>query len=471
MQYERSGEAGGRVIGEPEAANVDARPRDGWLSDERDPSLPEIHRSIDVPLSARFWKRLLAFIGPGYLIAVGYMDPGNWATDISGGAAYNYRLLSVVLASSLTAMFLQSLAAKLGIVTGRDLAQACRDSYSSRASILLWLSAEVAIVACDVAEVIGAAIALNLLFHIPMIAGVTLTGLDVLLVLALQNRGFRWIETLVVALIAIMMGIFILELVYAAPQWTGADGVVSGFIPSMDILRNHQMLYIALGILGATVMPHNLYLHSSIIQTRRHGYSIAGLKDAIHLAYIDSSVALTLALFVNAAILVLAAAAFYRTAHHEIGDIQSAYKLLTPLLGASLATPLFAVALLASGQNSTLTGTLAGQVILEGFTRFRLQPWLRRLVSRCLAIVPAVVVVWLYGERGTGTLLVFSQVVLSVQLSFAVVPLIQFTCDRRKMGPFVNGWITRAIGWSLAAFIAALNLYLVYTTIFSPQPR
>ncbi len=429
-------------------------------------SLPEVYRTIDVPRGASWFRRLLAFIGPGYLVAVGYMDPGNWATDIAGGATYSYRLLSVVLISSLMAMFLQSLAAKLGIVGGRDLAQACHERYGRRTSVLLWISAEIAIVACDIAEVIGAAIALNLLFNVPMVLGVIVTALDVLLVLGLQHRGFRWIETLVITLIATMMVIFFVELLFAKPDYWSSTGVMSGFKIHMDLLRNHKMLYISLGILGATVMPHNLYLHSSIIQTRKFGLSVASLRDSVRLAYLDSSVALVLAFFVNAAILMLAAAAFYRTGHHEVGSIQSAYKLLTPLLGASLATPLFAVALLASGQNSTLTGTMAGQVILEGFTDFRIQPWLRRIISRCIAIVPAVIAVAHYGPNGTDTLLIGSQVILSIQLSFAVVPLIQITNDRVKMGEFANGRLTRAIGWFMAGAIAILNTYLVLSIIF-----
>jgi manganese transport protein len=445
--------------------NADALPTSGWREPVRTVSLPEVYRSIAVPESASWLRRLLAFVGPGYLIAVGYMDPGNWATDISGGALYNYRLLSAVLISSFIAMFLQSLAAKLGIVTGRDLAQACRDAYGKKASVALWLSAEIGIVACDIAEVIGAAIALNLLFHVPMVLGVIVTALDVLLVLALQHKGFRWIETLVITLIATMMVIFFIEIVYARPQWGGVNGVAAGFLIHSDLLRDHQMLYLALGILGATVMPHNLYLHSSIIQTRRYGRTFAELREAVRMAYLDSSVALTLAFFVNAAILILAAAAFYRSGHHEIGDIQSAYKLLTPLLGASLATPLFAIALLASGQNSTLTGTMAGQVVLEGFTHLHIPPWLRRLISRSIAIVPAIFATAIYGETGTGWLLIFSQVVLSVQLSFAVVPLVQFTSDKQKMGVFVNGPVTRTIGWCMAAVIAILNAYLVYTAI------
>lgn len=453
-------------IAQSDTPDPDVRPTTAWRRKSAQQSLPEVFRSVNVPLHAPWLRRLFAFIGPGYLVAVGYMDPGNWATDIAGGAAFNYRLLSVVLLSSLMAMFLQSLAAKLGIVGGRDLAQACHDAYGKKTSVFLWISAEIAIVACDIAEVIGAAIALNLLFHVPMVLGVVLTGLDVLLVLALQHRGFRWIETLVITLIASMMVIFFAEICFAKPMWWGQGGVLSGFLIHSELIRNHAMLYLALGILGATVMPHNLYLHSSIIQTRKFGFTRGELKDTIRLAYVDSSVALTLAFFVNAAILILAAAAFYRSGHHEVSSIQGAYKLLTPLLGASLATPLFAIALLASGQNSTLTGTMAGQVVLEGFTHFKIKPWLRRMISRCIAIAPAVVAVAYYGDRGTETLLIGSQVVLSIQLSFAVIPLVQFTSDRHKMGEFVNGWLTKAIGWSMAAIIALLNAYLVLSTLF-----
>jgi manganese transport protein len=391
------------------------------------------------------------------------MDPGNWATDIAGGAMYAYALLSVILFSNFTAIYLQALAAKLGIVSGRDLAQSCRDAYSRPVSIGLWLSAEVAIVACDIAEVIGAAIALNLLFHIPLTLGVILTGADVLIVLALQGKGFRWIEALIITLIGTMMVIFGLELAYAHPNW---NATLHGFLPVPQIVRDPAMLYIALGILGATVMPHNLYLHSSIIQTRRYGRSFTELKNAISSAYTDSTIALMLALFVNAAILVLAAAVFYRSGHHEVADIQGAYKLLTPLMGVALATPLFAIGLLASGQNSTITGTMAGQVILEGFTRFRIAPWLRRMISRLIAIVPCVFITALAGPDGTGKLLIFSQVVLSVQLSFAVIPLVQFTSDKLKMGPFVNGLPVKIIGWTLAALIAGLNAYLVFATFF-----
>jgi len=450
-------------IPEIAADELEQLPTGGWRGPVQRPSLPEVFQSIAVPKDATSWKRFLAFFGPGYLIAVGYMDPGNWATDISGGSVYSYRLLSVILLANFTAIFLQALAAKLGIVTGRDLAQACRDSYSKPVSIFLWLSAEVGIVACDVAEVIGAGIALNLLFHIPLLLGCALTALDVLAVLALQGKGFRYVEALVITLIGTMMVIFTIEMVYARPAWFG---VLAGFVPHAEIVRDPAMLYIALGILGATVMPHNLYLHSSIVQTRRIGTEAREMKGAIQSSYLDSTVALMLALFVNAAILILAAAVFYKHGHHEVGDIQGAYKLLTPLMGVGLATPLFAVALLASGQNSTLTGTMAGQVILEGFTHYQIPAWLRRLISRMLAIVPTLIIVGLYGMSGTGKLLIFSQVVLSVQLSFAVIPLVQFTGDRLKMGAFVNGWATKAIGWTLAAVILGLNTYLVYTTFF-----
>jgi manganese transport protein len=389
------------------------------------------------------------------------MDPGNWATDIAGGAKFNYALLSIILLANFTAIFLQALAAKLGIVTGRDLAQACRDTYRRPIAICLWLSAEIAIIACDVAEVIGAGIALNLLFHIPLIIGCSLTAFDVLLVLGLQGKGFRWIEAIVIALIGTMMVIFVAEVAFAHPNWTA---ILHGLKPSSEIVRNPEMLYISLGILGATVMPHNLYLHSSIIQTRRYGREQADLKQAVQAAYTDSTVALMLAFVANAAILVLAAAVFYRAGHHEVGDIQGAYRLLTPLMGLSFATPLFAIALLASGQNSTLTGTMAGQIILEGFTHLRMPAWGRRLISRLLAIIPTLAVVAIFGMQGTGKLLIFSQVVLSMQLSLAVIPLVQLTNDREKMGEFANGIGTKILGWTIAAAILLLNLYLIVMT-------
>ncbi len=438
----------------------------GWRShspDER-ASLPEVFSTIALPrLGAPWWRRLLGFVGPGYLVAVGYMDPGNWATDIAGGAVFNYALLSVVLLSNFVAIFLQSLSAKLGIATGRDLAQACRDTYPKPVGIILWLSAEVAIIACDVAEVIGAAIALKLLFHIPLAWGVGLTALDVLIVLALQGRGFRWLEGLVITLIGAMIVIFAVELSFAHPDWLQ---VARGFVPQARIVKDPAMLYIALGILGATVMPHNLYLHSSVVQTRQYDRtSKRGLKEAVGFSYIDSIIALTFALFVNAAILILAGAVFYRTHNYQVGDIETAFHVLSPLVGVGVAAPLFAIALLASGQNSTLTGTLAGQIVLEGFTNFRMAPWLRRLTSRLLAVAPALAAAIYYGESGTGKLLIFSQVVLSIQLSFAVIPLVQITSDARKMGGFVNAPWVKAIGWATAAIIAGLNIYLVWKMV------
>jgi len=445
-----------------EEEHLSQLPTQGWRTPAFAPSLSEVFRTIPVPRDARFWKRLLAFIGPGYLVAVGYMDPGNWATDIGGGAKFAYALLSVVVMSNFVAIFLQALSAKLGIVTGRDLAQACRDAYSTPVSILLWLSAEIAIIACDVAEVLGAAIALNLLFGIPLAWGVVITAADVLLVLALQHKGFRIIESIVIALIATMMVIFAIELALSRPDW---HAIIQGIVPTPEVIRNPDELYIALGILGATVMPHNLYLHSSIVQTRRYGHSDPELRDAIHLSYTDSTIALMLALFVNAALLILAAAVFYGSGHRNIEAIEDAYSLLTPLLGAAIATPLFAIALLASGQNSTLTGTLAGQVVLEGFTRTKIQPWMRRMISRVVAIIPSIFAVAIYGKNGLAFLMIFSQVVLSAQLTFAIVPLVQFTSDKVKMGPFVNGLATRIIGWGLAVVIAGLNAYLIYAQV------
>lgn len=445
-----------------ETNSVHPQTSQGWTTAPSLPSLPEVFRSIPVPKNAAFWRRLLAFVGPGYLVAVGYMDPGNWATDIGGGAQFAYRLLSVVLLSSLMAVFLQALAAKLGIATGRDLAQACRDTYKKPIVFFLWISAEIGIVACDIAEVIGAAIALNLLFRIPLAAGVILTGFDVLVLLALQHRGFRWIEGIVVGLIAVIVGVFCIELFYAHPHW---PTVMAGFLPHADLVRNAGMLYLALGILGATVMPHNLYLHSSVVQTRDFGRSVPERREAIHMAQFDSFVALTLALFVNAAILILAAATFYRTGHHEISGIQDAYRMLTPLLGVSLATPLFALGLLASGQNSTLTGTLAGQIILEGFLHIRIAPWLRRLISRGLAIVPAATAVILYGTTGIDKLMIFSQVVLSMQLPLTVIPLVQITGDRKRMGPFTNSRPIQVVGVLLAMLIVVLNAWLIVATL------
>jgi manganese transport protein len=438
----------------------------GWRRPRLAPSLAEAYRSV--PVDARtWWRRALAFAGPGYLVAVGYMDPGNWATDLAGGSAFGYTLLSVILISNLMAILLQGLSAKLGIVTGRDLAQACRDHYSRPATLALWLLCEVAIAACDLAEVIGSAIALNLLFGIPLPVGIVITALDVLLVLFLQHKGFRLLEALVVALIATIAGCFLFEIVIARPE---LGAVLHGFVPSLAIVRDPAKLYIAIGILGATVMPHNLYLHSSIVQTRRYEESAAGKRMAVRYAFLDSTVALSLALFINAAILIVAAATFHRAGRTDVAEIQQAYQLLTPLLGVTGASAVFAFALLASGQNSTLTGTLAGQIVMEGFLNIRLRPWLRRLITRGIAIVPAALTAIFFGENGTARLLILSQVILSLQLSFAVFPLVLFTSDRAKMGEFVNpGWL-KVLAWGAAVVIAALNAWLLVQVFGSRLP-
>ena len=444
-------------MSEPQADLRSAEP-EGWRRPRGEVSLREVHGSITVPQSAGFWRKLFAFAGPGYLVAVGYMDPGNWATDLAGGARYGYTLLSVIMISNLMAILLQALALRLGIASGRDLAQACRDSYSRPTTFVLWILCEIAIAACDLAEVIGAAIALNLLFGLPLIWGVCLTSLDVLIVLFLQHKGFRYVEALVVALIVAIAGSFALQLLLAKPD---LGAVVNGFVPRAQIVADPGMLYIAISILGATVMPHNLYLHSSIVQTRKYLDNIESKTEAIRFATIDSSIALMSALFINGAILITAAAVFHGSGHQDVADINDAYELLSPLLGTKLASVLFALALLCSGQNATLTGTLAGQIVMEGFVNLRLRPWLRRLITRLIAIVPAVIVIALYGERGSGQLLILSQVVLSLQLSFAVIPLVMFTNDRSKMGGFANpGWV-KALAWLVAFVIAALNVYLL----------
>ena len=425
-------------------------------------SLPEVHGTIAVPHGAGFFRKMLAFAGPGYLVAVGYMDPGNWATDLAGGSKYGYTLLSVIMLSNLMAILLQALSVRLGIASGRDLAQACRDTYSRPVTIVLWLLCEIAIAACDLAEVIGAAIALQLLFGLPLIWGVLLTSADVLIVLYLQNHGFRYVEVLVVALIIAIAGSFAINLWIAQPVMSE---VLAGFIPRSEILRDRNMLYIAIGILGATVMPHNLYLHSSIVQTRKYLDDDDSKGEAIRFATIDSSVALMSALFINAAILIMSAAVFHTSGHHEVAEIGDAYQLMAPLLGTSLASTLFAVALLASGQNATLTGTLAGQIVMEGFINLRMRPWLRRLITRLIAIVPAVAVIGLHGESGTGPLLIFSQVVLSLQLPFAVFPLVMFTSDAAKMGRFVSPLWLRSLAWTVSLIIAGLNVWLLYQTV------
>jgi manganese transport protein len=449
--------AGAETVAAPASGARDARAT-------RMPSLPEAHRTIAITPGLSWFRKILAFAGPGYLVAVGYMDPGNWATDIGGGSKFGYTLLSVILLSNLMAMLLQALSAKLGIVTGRDLAQACRESYSKPVAIGLWIVCEIAIAACDLAEVLGSAVALKLLFGLPLLAGVLITALDVLIVLALQGRGFRLIEAFVVTLILTIAACFAYEIFYAQPLWREA---AVGFIPRLEILRNREMLYIAIGILGATVMPHNLYLHSSIVQTRAFGTDTGGKREALRYATFDSTLALAFALFVNAAILVLGAAAFHTRGLHDVAEIADAYKLLTPVLGASFASTLFACALLASGQNSTLTGTLAGQIVMEGFLNLRLRPWLRRLITRSIAIIPAIIVIGFYGEGKVTSLLILSQVVLSFQLPFAVIPLVKFTSDRVKMGAFVNSRFTTTVSWIVAAAILLFNAELLWLTLRS----
>jgi len=434
---------------------------EGWRHARTSPSLPESFRTVKIPAGAPWWRKMLAFAGPGYMVAVGYMDPGNWATDLAGGSRFGYTLLSVILLSNLMAMVLQALALRLGIATGRDLAQACRDHYSRPVNFVLWLLCEVAIAACDLAEVIGSAIALNLLFGIPLLWGVCITAVDVLLILLLQHRGFRWLEAFVIVLVATIGACFAIELVLAQPA---LGELFRGLIPTTEIISDSAKLYIAIGILGATVMPHNLYLHSSIVQTRNFGDTVAGKREAIKYATIDSTLALFFAFFINASILILAAATFHTTGNQGVADIGDAHQLLTPLLGTTMASVLFAVALLASGQNSTITGTLAGQIVMEGFLNIRLPAWLRRLITRLIAIVPAVIVTAISGERGSGQLLILSQVILSMQLSFAVVPLVIFTSDRAKMGAFVSpGWL-KVLAWLIAGVIGALNAWLLVET-------
>ncbi len=437
-----------------------ALPEAGWRHPRLAPSLAEVYRTVPVSEGA-WWRKALAFAGPGYLVAVGYMDPGNWATDLAGGSKFGYALLSVILVSNLMAILLQGLAAKLGIVTGRDLAQACRGHYSRPTNVFLWVLCEIAISACDLAEVIGSAIALNLLFRIPIPWGIAITALDVLLVLYLQHRGFRLLEALVTTLIATIAGCFLFEIFISRPD---AGAIAAGFVPGLSILRDPGRLYLAIGILGATVMPHNLYLHSSIVQTRRYEESPSGKRLALKYAFLDSTIALSFALFINAAILVVAAATFHTSGHTEVAEIQEAYRLLTPLLGVTGASAVFAFALLASGQNSTLTGTLAGQIVMEGFLNIRIRPWLRRLITRLIAIVPAALTAIFFGESGTARLLILSQVILSLQLSFAVFPLVRFTSDREKMGEFVNPRWLVALAYTVAGAIALLNGWLLAQT-------
>jgi manganese transport protein len=436
----------------------------GWRVDApTTKSLAEVNATVAVPTAGTWWRRFLAFVGPGYMVSVGYMDPGNWATDLAGGSKFGYTLLSVILLSNLMAILLQSLAARLGIVTDRDLAQACRATYSPAVNFLLWLACEAAIIACDLAEVIGTAIALKLLFGIPLIGGALIAALDAFLLLILMNRGFRFLEAFVIALLVVIAVCFMVQLAAAAPP---VAEMLRGFVPTTEIFTNSEMLYIAIGIIGATVMPHNLYMHSSIVQTRAYARNDEGRREAIKWATADSTIALMLALFINAAILVVAAATFHKSGHSDVAEIDQAFELLSPLLGLGIASTLFAVALLASGLNSTVTATLAGQIVMEGFLDLRLPSWARRLLTRGIAIVPVIIVTAIYGERGTADLLVFSQVVLSMQLPFAVIPLVRFVSDRRKMGQFAIPVSVAAVAWIVAGVIVVLNVKLLVDTLF-----
>jgi len=425
------------------------------------PSLPEVHRTVAVPTNGSFWKKMLAYAGPGYLVSVGYMDPGNWATDLAGGAKFGYSLLSIILLSNLMAILLQALCVKLGVATGRDLAQACRDNFSKPVSFCLWVLCEIAISACDLAELVGSAIALQLLFNIPLAVGVRITALHVFVVLFLQNKGFRYIEALVITIIGIVGGCFVAELIFAQPD---LGGILGGYIPQVEVVRNPEALYIAIGILGATVMPHNLYLHSSIVQTRNWEDTPEQKREAIKFGTIDSTIALSLALFINSALLILAAAVFHFSGKQDVAEIQDAYRLLSPMLGVAPASAIFALALLASGQNSTLTATMAGQIVMEGFLHLRVKPWLRRLLTRLVAIVPALLTIIFFGEGSTTSMLILSQVILSLQLSFAVIPLIMFTSDRKLMGEFVNPTWLKVLAYAVATIIVGLNGWLLIQT-------
>jgi manganese transport protein len=447
------------VSAEKPALQLTPHPEAGAMA--RQLSLGEHNASVPVPDSASVLRKLLAFAGPGYLVCVGYMDPGNWATSLAGGSQFGYTLLSIILLSNMMAIVLQALAARLGIATGLDLAQACRAHYPRPVNFILFLACEAAIIACDLAEVIGTAIALKLLFGIPLVAGCVITALDAILILVLMQRGFRWLEAFVIALVVTIMGCFIYEMALAGPSI--AD-IGAGLSRSGEIASNSGMLYIAIGIIGATVMPHNLYLHSSIVQTRAYPRTDDGRREAIKYATIDSTLALMLALFVNGAILVLAASVFHKTGRTDVIEIEQAYELLAPALGAALAATLFGVALLASGLNSTVTATLAGQIVMEGFLHLRMKPWAQRLMTRSLAIIPVVIVASLYGDEGTARLLVLSQVILSMQLPFAVIPLVSFVSSKKTMGAFVISKKLAATAWGIAAIIVGLNAKLLFDT-------
>jgi manganese transport protein len=431
----------------------------GWRRERGEASLSDVHRSIDVKRKGSFFRRAISFVGPGYLVAVGYMDPGNWATSLAGGAQFGYALLFIALLSNIMAIILQSLCSRLAIASGRDLAQACRDAFPRPAAWMLWLFAEIAIIATDIAEVVGTAIGLNLLFGIPLELGVIITALDVFLILYLQKMGFRWIEAFIIALLGVIFVAFFIQIALADPVW---GDVIKGFAPTTDIVSNPAMLYLALGIIGATVMPHNLYLHSGIVQTRAYGETLPEKREALKFATIDSTVALMFALLINASILILAAATFHEAGHTAVAEIGEAHSMLQPMLNSMMAPYLFAIALLCCGLNSTVTATMAGQIVMEGFINFRLPAWLRRLVTRLIAIVPAAGVTIYYGAEGTGALLILSQVILAFQLPFAIVPLVMFTRDRAKMGELVApGWLT-AISVVIAAIIILLNVKLLY---------
>lgn len=433
----------------------------GFISKAHNVSLEEINSSINIPKNAHFFKKLLAFMGPGSLVAVGYVDPGNWATSIAAGSRYGYMLLSVVLLSSILAMMFQEISARLGIATNMDLAQATRATVSKPVAFFLWILTELAIMATDIAEVIGSALALNLLFHIPLIVGVVITTTDVFLLLLLQKKGFRWIESIVAVLMFSIFGIFFYEMLMASPNW---GPLLEGYLPSTQIISNHGMLFLSLGILGATVMPHNLYLHSSIIQSRDYERTEAGKKEAVKFAKIDSILSLSGAFIINSLILIVGAAAFHGV-DQNVGALEDAYKLLSPTLGAAAASSLFAVALLFSGQNSTITGTLSGQIIMEGFIHLRMKPWLRRMITRLLAIIPVFVVTLLAGESGTEKLLIWSQVILSLQLPFALIPLLKITSDKNKMGTFVNSRVQKVLAWTATFVIIVLNIFLVVSIV------
>ncbi|MBY0122751.1 Nramp family divalent metal transporter [Bacillus sp. S/N-304-OC-R1] len=428
-----------------------------WLKESSSISLEEVNSSIRIPENAGFWRKFLAFAGPGSLVAVGYVDPGNWATSIAGGARFGYTLLFVILIANLMAMLLQGLSAKLGIVTGRDLAQATRDATGKKTAFFLWILTELAIIATDLAEVIGSAIALNLLFNIPLLLGILITTLDVFLLLLLQKKGFRIIESIVIVLMTTIFIVFVFEVIASKPE---VSALFSGFVPTAEIAVNPDMLFISLGILGATVMPHNLYLHSSIVQTRQFKRDRNGKKEALKFSMLDSTFSLSMAFLINSAILILGASAFYGTGL-DVSEIEAAYHLLSPTLGIGIASTLFAVALLASGQNSTITGTLTGQIVMEGFINMRISPWLRRIVTRLLAVIPAFIVTWIAGSKGTGNLLLWSQVILSLQLPFAVIPLVLFTSSKSKMGEFANPLWIKTLAWLITGVIVILNVFLV----------